>query len=327
MDVTEAITGALAAMEAGDFARAFDDLRPFRAEIRANPALARATAGALLGLPILPSDSADIIADALASGDTQLPILARHAVDRMLAEIDGGPDATVEAAYTRARSLLPEAGEIAYDFGVWLKQKARFEEALAALLSARASLAEDEAMSWNIAITATGAGDGRTASEAWKKLGFEVERGIDSLPRIAGLADVSVRLGAGGGTEDVWVRPQSPVHGVVLTVPRRDDLPAGYADMILWDAAPIEEVTITGAKKAHRFPLLARLSAGSARTFPFVAHGDLGAFVRDWPDALWVAPSARRLVLEPEMTAAEAIAEIERSRTQHPHVVFEVEIK
>lgn len=230
---------------------------------------------------------------------------AGRALLRLLAELP-------EAAAAKL-----EAGALAYDLAVHLKQRACFETALGALRLARASVPEDEAMWWNLAIVATGAGDVGAAAQAWKALGVETERGPFGLPRVPGLPDVLVRI----GEEELRVRPESPVHGVVVGVPRAPSPPASYADLVLWDAAPID------AREPPCFPLLARLREGGARLFRFTGAGDLAALTREWPDALWLSfdgASSGKLVIEPELSLDEARAELARAHEASPGVTLDV---
>ena len=118
-------------------------------------------------------------------------------------------------------------------------------------------------------------------------LGLEAELGPGRLPLLANLGAVIVRTKSG---EDLWARPQSPCHGVILSVPT-PQAQVGYGETVLWDGQPLGQVTIRG-RLVHHFPLLGGLRPGDAHTLPFWGHqperGALLALNQQLPDAVWL---------------------------------------
>lgn len=238
-------------------------------------------------------------------------------------------DDAARRAFEAAIARAPEHGGRRFDLGLHHKNRGRWAEALECFEAAAARGAAREPTQWNIAIAATALGRGATAQAAWSALGLETRLGPDGLPALAEAGRAKVRLSSrpvGGPVldgplayEDVWVAPQSPCHGWVLTPPSRPTS-AAYGDVVLWDGAALEASRAPGAPLT--FPMLARLRAGDARTFEFVAREpEPGALLRAtsrWPDAVGVhvfedaqAPSGALrgvVIVEVEATAAEALA-------------------
>ncbi len=236
-------------------------------------------------------------------------------------------DAEAEAVYKRVLALRPEEPWWQFDLALFYKNRGRFAEALPIFQDVQKRVGDEPPVLWNVAIAATALRLGDVALETWRKLGFDGVVGADGLPRIQGLADVKVRLSTRelDGTpahpdeagkpvryEDVWVRPYSLVHGVVLNPPR-PGLRAGYDDTILWDGQPLSTFDHRG-ETIHLFPMLARLERGAARAFAFVADAstDVEALNDALPDSVWfyvrpVAPPLEgALIVEPESTVEEA---------------------
>lgn len=195
-----------------------------------------------------------------------------------------------EEAYACASAALarwPDRAGFRYDRALAAKWLLRFEQALQDLKEAQQTLGADEPSWWNLAICATGAGHGELALAAWRALGYEAELGPGRLPLLANLGDVIVRTKGG---EDLWARPQSPCHGVVLSVPS-PEAKVGYGATVLWDGQPLGQVTIRG-RVVHHFPLLGGLRPGDAHTLPFWSEqptrGALLALNQQLPDAVWL---------------------------------------
>ncbi len=238
-------------------------------------------------------------------------------------------DAAGRGAFEAAIARAPDHGGRRFDLGLHHKNRGRWAEALECFEAAAARGAAREPTQWNIAIAATALGRGATAQAAWAALGVETRLGPDGLPALEDAGRAKVRLSSrpvGGPIvdgplthEDVWVAPQSPCHGWVLTPPSRPTS-AAYGDVILWDGAALEDARAPGAPPT--FPMLARLRVGDARTFAFVAReaepGTLLGAVSRWPDAVGVhvfddgadPRTALRgvVIVEAEATAAEALA-------------------
>lgn len=160
---------------------------------------------------------------------------------------------------------------------------------------------------------ATGAGDGAEALEGWRSLGRDGQLGPDGLPVIPGLDPVEVRLGlvdAGGG-EAVWVQPQSPCHGRIVS-PTILDCEADFDDRVLWDAVPLGFREVDG-QRVPLFPRIKLLAEGNAQTIRYQASGDLdvAAINAGLPPGCFLypqlaGPPARgKLVCPTSLTAAE----------------------
>lgn len=72
--------------------------------------------------------------------------------------------------------------------------------------------------------------------------------------------------------EAVWVHPISPVHGRIAS-PTVTAQPADFDDVVLWDPVPLE-FRAAGDAEVPRFPALAVLGRGAARTWRLIADDD-----------------------------------------------------
>ena len=189
-------------------------------------------------------------------------------------------DDIAETSHQRAIALRPRRWRGHYNFGLFLKTRGRFQEATEANRKA-ATLAGRpiESVEWNLAICATGAGDGATAHEVWTRMGDSLKRDGDGLPE-GHYHSVQVRLAEHplaarsaegdhpGREETIWVERLSPCHGRVQSA-LYYDLGVDYGDLVLFDGAPI----------LHRrwedrvvpvFPHLVTLQRSEWRIFRFV---------------------------------------------------------
>lgn len=192
-------------------------------------------------------------------------------------------DGEATDAYRRALELA-DKGAWHFDLGVHHKWRGRFAESYESMLRARARLGETRPVLWNMAIAATGSGQGDLAAGAWRDLGLEVSLNEGSrLPMVADVPPLQVRApsrpsGRGlpsdapsdVGFEIVTVSPISPCHGVVAT-PTFEDAPIDYGDIVLWDGAPVA---------AACFPLLEILRRGDEHRLAFVAITDEAGLTR-----------------------------------------------
>lgn len=148
------------------------------------------------------------------------------------------------------------------------------------------SLEHSPAGHWNLALCATGLGDGAPAVAAWQALEHPAVLNREGEAAVPGLEPVEVylsadtpRLWAGAPApatpdaerdarqvEAVWVRPISPGHGRLVSATRLD-LPADFDDVVLWDGAPVDFRHADG-RDAPRFRALGVLRPGRAQTRP-----------------------------------------------------------
>ncbi|MBK6685742.1 MAG: hypothetical protein IPG45_14825 [Deltaproteobacteria bacterium] len=317
---------AAAKAEQGDWAGAWAELGPLAPQLAGDPRVAAAWLTLLYGDPSHPlgpeleqiaiahQDQPWLLAlvgrlalRAEEQGDptynvaTIVPLVlaaAEQAEDEALAaELTGQGAALLrglgrhQEAYewaTRGLTRWPDKAGFYYDRALAGKRLGHFEQAVRDLKEAQQTLGADEPSWWNLAICATGAGHGELALAAWRALGHEAELGPGRLPLMANLGDVIVRTQ--GGAEDLWVRPQSPCHGVVLSVPS-PAAKVGYGDTVLWDGQPLGQLTIRG-RVVHHFPLLSVLRPGDAHTLPFWGQqpgpGAFLALNQQLPDAVWL---------------------------------------
>jgi hypothetical protein len=205
------------------------------------------------------------------------------AASLLMALARGGDERASTAPALAWALALHDGADWAYVTGLYYKYRRRWPEALAANQRAFAGAPDNEACAWNLGISATGAGNGEVAASAWRALGMPARLGDDGLPVVDHLGPIEVRLPPIAGdpsprlaAEFVWVQPQSPCHGVVLTATFADH-EADVGDVILWDGAPVRQRVVQGTM-VPGFPVLARLRAGGTRTFRFVAmQSDSGA--------------------------------------------------
>lgn len=193
-------------------------------------------------------------------------------------------DDIAEQAYKRAIEIDPKRSYQHYNYGLFLKTRGRFEEAMRAN-EAAARLADepDEAIQWNLGICATGAGHGDVALKVWKDLGHHIEMGRFDLPegrypeckvRLAErpLAERTSATDDPGQEETIWIERLSGCHGIVNSV-LYHDLGVNYGDVILFDGAPITHHML-GDKEIPVFPHLATLLRRQYKFFRFAGTQD-----------------------------------------------------
>lgn len=183
----------------------------------------------------------------------------------------------------KAVELCPERGGFWFNLGLLHKAALELGDALAAFERAHALLGAEKGVLWNLAICATGAGQGERAVQALRALGHDAKLAPSGMPFVESLPPVQIRVatvGSGhGGSEQVpdrsvgfellWVTPLSPCHGVVSSAAYRV-ASVDYGDVVLWDAVPIGIAEIDG-RPVPRFPILAVLKKGEEHRFRYVA--------------------------------------------------------
>lgn len=209
----------------------------------------------------------------------------------------------------KAVELCPDRGGFWFNLGLLHKAKLELSEALAAFQRAEKLLGAEKAVLWNLAICATGAGQGELAVRALRALGHDATLAQSGMPFVEGLPPVQVRVatvGSGhGGSEQVpdravtfellWVTPLSPCHGVVSSAAYRV-ASVDYGDVVLWDAVPIGVAEIEG-RPVPRFPILAVLKKGGEHRFRYVALQQAEGEVQKLGDRL---PAGTRLFVHAE---------------------------
>ena len=187
----------------------------------------------------------------------------------------------------KAVELCPERAGFWFNLGLLHKSKLELGEALTAFeraqaLNADKGLSAEKPVLWNLAICATGSGQGERAVTALRALGHKAVLSDTGMPFVEGLPPVQVRVatvGSGRGGSELpdrsvtfellWVTPLSPCHGVVSSAAYRV-ASVDYGDLVLWDAVPIGIAEIDG-RPVPRFPILALLKKGGERRFRYVA--------------------------------------------------------
>ena len=157
-----------------------------------------------------------------------------------------------EAIDPLASAVASEPGEHGwrYDLGLACKFAGRFDTALAHFQAyAAAKGDDDEGLLWNLAICATGAGQGALARDQWHAMGMtDATLGSDGLPQMPDLGRITVRVRRpDGALIEVDAEPQSPCHGWMA---------APISAPGLWDGAPVRPVQ---AGQPPCLPLLANL--------------------------------------------------------------------
>jgi hypothetical protein len=189
-------------------------------------------------------------------------------------------DELAERCLTRLVELEPQESYRHYNLGLFYKTRRRFAEGVAA--NAKAIELEagepNEASLWNLGICATGAGQGETARDAWRRLGMHMDLGPSGLPerkfesckiRVAEfpLADRSADNDDPGTEETIWVKRLSPCHGVIRSV-LYARIGVDYGDTILFDGAPITYHHYDDWK-VPVFPHMTTLRRGNFQFFDF----------------------------------------------------------
>lgn len=193
-------------------------------------------------------------------------------------------DALAERACRRLLELEPDRSYGHYNFGLFLKTPGRFREGMLANQRA-ASLASkpSESIEWNLGICATGAGEGTTALEVWKRMGQKIEMGRFGLPEgrysqckvslaERPLAERTAEQDDPGLEETIWIERLSPCHGIIRSV-LYQDLGVDYGDVILIDGAPITYHKY-GEQEVPVFPHLATLVRNHYQLFDFAGTQD-----------------------------------------------------
>jgi hypothetical protein len=200
-------------------------------------------------------------------------------------------DEVVERCYRRLIELNPKASNRYYNFGLFLKTRGRFREAMVANQNAE-DLTDKwpEAYEWNLGICATGAREGALALQVWKRLDQKIEMGRFELPdgkypqckvRLAQqpLAERAADSDDPGLQETIWIERLSPCHGIIRSV-LYQDLGVDYGDVVLFDGAPITYHTY-GEKKVPVFPHLATLVRRDYNFFAFAGTQEEAGQISD----------------------------------------------
>jgi len=97
---------------------------------------------------------------------------------------------------------------------------------------------DDEPTNWNIGIAATALREWRTAREAWRRAGIEMEDGDAPITGKFGFTPVRLNGfdGAEGSTEVVWAHRLSPVTARISNIPT-PEARFRFGDVVLHDGA------------------------------------------------------------------------------------------
>lgn len=224
-----------------------------------------------------------------------------------------------------------------YNYGLFLKNRGRFEEGLQANQDAiRVGAGSNDGVLWNLAICAAGAGNGPAALQVWKGMGQKIEMGDHGLPsgpypyaqvRLAQFPSSAQGVGgnpeAPGQEETVWMRRVSPVHGEVVSA-LYYDIGVDIGDLVLHDGAVIAHRTF-GEERVPVFPHMKTLARGGWSTFRFAATQSREGQVADLSSAL---PEEATLYVHTEQFRIvcktcwedETVDHLEHEATEH-HVV------
>lgn len=205
--------------------------------------------------------------------------------------------AKAEKHYARLVELLPDKGWTHYNQGLFFKTAGRFADGIAANQTALNIYKGDdpEPYLWNLGICATGARQGQTALNIWKKLGNKIEMGRFDLPegkypsckvRLAQRprAERDAKNDTPGKEETIWIERLSPCHGIIKSV-LYSDIGVDYGDIILFDGAPITTHKY-GDQNIPVFPHLATLIKQNYHFYDFAATqqnaGDINNLDKDF---------------------------------------------
>jgi hypothetical protein len=193
-------------------------------------------------------------------------------------------DDLAESARRRLLELEPDVSHHHYNLGLFLKTRGRFREGMIANQHA-ASLAKEpsEATQWNLGICATGAREGATAVEVWKRLKQKIEMGRFGLPEGTypsckvmlaerPLAERTAESDDPGLEETIWIERLSPCHGIIRSV-LHQRLGVDFGDVILIDGAPVTHHKY-GDQDVPVFPHLATLIRSNYQFFDFAGTQD-----------------------------------------------------
>jgi len=193
-------------------------------------------------------------------------------------------DELAESAGRRLLELEPDVGYHHYNLGLFLKTRGRFREGMVANQRA-ASLTKEpsEATEWNLGICATGAREGATALEVWKRMEQKIEMGRFGLPEGTyptckvllaerPLAERTAESDDPGVEETIWIERLSPCHGIIRSV-LYQPLGVDFGDVILIDGAPITHHKY-GDRDVPVFPHLATLIRSNYQFFDFAGTQD-----------------------------------------------------
>lgn len=200
-------------------------------------------------------------------------------------------DAVAESSYRKLTELNPGKSAYHYNLGLFYKTRGRFADGVSSNQKA-VNLRDEvnEATEWNLGICSTGAGDGATALDVWKRMGQTIEMGRFGLPegryptckvKLAErpLAQRSFETDDPGAEETIWIERLSPCHGVIRSV-LYGSLGVDYGDVILFDGAPITYHSY-GESRVPVFPHLATLLRRNYQLFDFAGTQDAARQLAD----------------------------------------------
>jgi len=215
-------------------------------------------------------------------GDEESEIAVLHGLITASRVCGRSWDDACEAAHHRLIELCPDEWANHYNLGLFFKNRGRWAEGVAANERAVELGGEDEdGVLWNLAICATGAGDGEKARATWARHGLELSIGAAGLPegrfravqvRVAErpLAERGPGEDSPGREETIWIDRLSPCHGRVVSA-LFEDLGVDHGDLVLHDGAPILIRDWGERGDVPVFPHLATLARSSNTILRFAA--------------------------------------------------------
>jgi len=240
--------------------------------------------------------------EAVAPTDDRRPedLMVLRGLARVSQALGGRWDEVAELCRLRLVQRAPDHWQEHYGLGLLYEARGRFEEGMVAFRCAAALGGDvEDAVTWNAALCATGAGQGDVARQIWCGMGFDVEMGRFGLPE-GPFADVKVRLVAhppaecasspaaipAGAGEEAWVERLSPCHGVVKSA-LRHDLGVDYGDVVLFGDEPAH-IREAGGARVPVYAHLATLLHAGCGIYAFAGtqrrDGQVATLSRELPD-------------------------------------------
>lgn len=192
-------------------------------------------------------------------------------------------DTVTEATHRWLVEADAERWSAAFNYGLFLKNRGRFDEGLTWFLRAKElGGAGVQPVEWNLGICATAVGRTDLAAPIWVAMGVVLD-GVDEadLPR-GRFPPAQVRVAERpvaertdgpddpGDEETIWIERTSPCHGIVRSA-LFSDFGVDYGDVVLFDGAPIL-TRQWGDQRVPVFPHLTTLRRPGWNIHRFVAR-------------------------------------------------------
>lgn len=196
------------------------------------------------------------------------PARAEELHQEAMAKSDAGDDDAALALYLEALALDRARPSTLYNVGLIYKYRRDWEKSLRYNLMAVEHRDEHDATNWNAGIAATALKNWRTAREAWRRQGMEME--LNDEPIVGNFGRACVRLNGfedmGTAIETVWVRRLSPVTARINNIPT-PDAKFRYGDVVLHDGAPTGERLDSEGRETPVFNVFELFEASEFETY------------------------------------------------------------